>query len=281
MSVQSYLIISWGVFLLLALCSYFQVAWVVSIHYHPNSPIADRYRAYSKVHIIALTTTFLVGLFILIFRESLSANIIRNILVIVYGTIVIFLIWKIRKIGEDRREYFIQYIGNTPYRIPRNFTVIGNNKAGLRIDICLFNMKGIYEVNSRNCSYTTVIVSQKKFSDFFSSSYYFKNSQGCSLSGNRLSYELNIDRFRIEGYKNLYAIEPNKVYFQLDDLGNLLRFSQRINYRAWEHIVRRNIGIINYYEYEIEQFDLEKLLEKEKQLEDLIYSWQLSPLNPD
>lgn len=281
MSVKSYIFISWCLFFLLALSSYFQVRWAVSIHYHPHAPNTSYYKAYSKAHYIALATSFFLALFISIFRESISANVAKNVLAAVYGIAIVLSIATIASVSSHPK-YFIQHIGHTPYKICSDFTQLGSNKpsdkARVRIDICLLNMKGIYDRNSKYCRYiTTVTISKKKFSDFFSPSYYFKNCDGFSLSGARLSYTNNMDRFRVEGYKNLYAIEPDKVYFQLDDSGNLLRFSQRINNKAWEHISRRNIGTIDYYEYEMKQFDLEVLRSQEKQIENLISSWQQSP----
>ncbi|MEM9908506.1 MAG: hypothetical protein AAF921_26190 [Cyanobacteria bacterium P01_D01_bin.44] len=276
--------ISWLIFVILILLSTYLIALAVGAHYHPNSRTAPYIVAITTIYPIILLASLLLAVCLSLARKRLSAKamnqaIFRTYAMLGLGVVATMLLVK------PVPAYFVQHVGNVPYRIPREFTGIQSNQpspdSAVRIDLCLETFQGKYSTHPEDCRTSIVILSQRLISvESFNMSYFFDNSDVFSNVDDQIQMTAEADKYQVKSFNGLRSYiaslnSSNKSYFQIDESNNLIRFASC--HGGCVSFVKTSIGTLQY-PYQTGGFstsNFEEWVSMEKKLVKLISSWRI------
>ena len=277
------LLISWLVFTVLVFSSLLLIGMAVGAFYHPNSKTSPYYEAIITIYPIVLIASLLLAVWLSIARKRLSTKAMGIAIGATYTAISLGVLVTMLQV-EPVPNYFIRYVGDVPYRIPREFTAIQGNQpgpdSGLRIDICLDTFQGKYSSGAKGCRSSIVTLSQRAIvSDSFNALYFFKRSNEFSNVGDQIKMTGEAPKYQVQSpneFRSYIAHLDNsrESYFQINESNNLIRFASC--HSGCRSFVKTRIGTLQY-PYQVGGFsasEFEQWVSMEKKLINLISSWR-------
>ena len=304
MTKSTLLFINWAIFILLIFCSWLIINLQVSAFYHPNSLLSPYSSAIAKIWIISLVTSFFLSTGLSLFSNSVSLQSMQKTTITVYGFLIILAIIVIILV-KPVPKYFIHIVGEQKYQVPREFTSIQNSQSGMRLDICLENLKGIYDYSRGNCKYKYVSFSALPINKvayvdvplFFDTSEEFDINDGDQViflegSEQYLVQTTNgISSYTIENVIKKSDLDDNieqaksfdvSTHFQVDSRDILVRFVRCREFRYRDitrnfctHYVKTALAVLQYEIEGATDFNPENWQKTDHKLLNLISQWKI------
>ncbi|BAZ46512.1 hypothetical protein NIES4102_35480 [Chondrocystis sp. NIES-4102] len=191
---------------------------------------------------------------------------------------------------ESVPSHFIQTVGETKYKVPREYTKIQNSESGFRIDICIETLIGIYERGRNNCDSQTILLSSEpiqtvasfELSSFIAENNYFNLDENkvTALAG-AAKYQLNLNK-DLKSY-TIATDNFNKYHLQINEQNELIRF---VSCRQFQvsgnkgyhcvHWVNTPQGILQYNLVATADFNLASWQKTEAKILNLISQWRIN-----
>lgn len=288
--VKGYLILTnWLIVIILILALGLVIGMTVSAFYHRNSVLAPYFAIAPQIWGMFVVVSFVLATTLTIIKNTLSVKEIYLSMAGVYSILLIIAIIALLRV-QPVPNYFIQTVGNTQYKIPREYTKIQNHKSAVRLDMCIETLKGVYESSLRNCDYQIVLLSsepiQKRAS--FELATFIKENQEFNLNSNKITVSNEATKYQLSKIDKLksYTIASNNskiIHLQINEQNELIRFVICRKFRVGtkkgytcQHWVNTDQGILNYEFKETADFDLKNWQQRESRILNLISQWKIN-----
>lgn len=287
----SLLLVNWAVFAAFITLTLQAINWAVASSYHPNSPAAPYHNTAAGIWFAGTVTSFLMSLTLLIFQKRFSYQRMLRGTIGVYSLLAALSAIAIIFI-KPVPDYFTQSIDQDDYRVPNEFTAIRDGDSGIRLDICLETLTGVYEKRNGECSHSIVLIDgpDENIANEFSADNFFEDSDGLEIEGDRVIFTKGMERHRIQSSDDLKSygfgfgfedydltkdIVSPPTYLQVDSQDKLVRFT-RCRESVCEQSVKMQGFTIRYDSLEGSGFDIERWQRTEKRILDLISDWKVT-----
>lgn len=295
MKAKGYLLLAnWLIVIILILAIWLIINMAVSAFYHPNGALAPYYAIAPQVWGMFVVVSLILAIALSICRNSLSVRGMYISMAGAYSVITIIATIAFFQI-EPVPDYFIQSVGNTQYKIPREFTSMQNSESGVILKMCIETLEGIYARGISNCESNSVTLypytsdSLQKGTPF-ELSYFFKNTDEFDIDGNRIilsdeatKYKIPINGLRSYTISDRVSSRSKTIHLQINEQNELIRFVSCRQYKSGvnkrhicEHWVKTPEGILQYELEGTADFDLELWQQTERNILNLLSQWKVN-----